>query len=339
MIKVGIIGCGQMGDVHLKLLNEMKDVRVVGVADHDLERAKGLASRGKVEIVAKDLETILDRAQPDAVHILTPPFTHASLACTALQSGCHVFVEKPMAVTTQEAHSMVTASADHKRLLTVGHNHLFNPVVREAYRRMEDGYLGRLVGIDVFHGSLPISAPWISRLPSGPWYNDVDHVLYLSRLFVGDANIIRAVGYSHIETPKIDEVHIAALNAGGWSSLTYSVSAVPFQIRLTLFGDKRTISLDLISEIMLEHRSFDMHPWLRKGIASLDMASQILLRTGGKAIRVLTGYERSWAGLRLLLEAFYAAIRGGTSAPVSLDDCLRIIEIKEEILRDLRESE
>jgi predicted dehydrogenase len=335
MIKVGIVGCGKMGDVHLKLVNGMEDARVVAVADHDLERARGLASRGKVKMVAKDLETLLERANPDAVHILTPPFTHASLACTALQAGCHVFVEKPMAMTAQEARAMAASSADHKKLLTVGHNHLFNPVVREAYRRVEDGYLGRLVGIDVFHGSLPISAPWAFKLPSGPWFNDADHLLYLSRLFVGDAHIVRAVGFAHIEKTKIDEVHIATLNAGGWGSLTYSASSVPFQIRLTLFGDKRTVSLDLISEIMLEHRSFDMHPWLRKGMTSLDMASQLLLRTGGKAVRVLTGHERSWAGLRLLLEAFYAAIRRGTAAPVSLDDCVRIIEIKEEILHHL----
>ena len=339
MIKVGIIGCGQMGDVHLKLLNNMKDVRVVGVADHDPERAKGLASRGNVKMAVKDLETLLERTNPDAVHILTPPFTHASLARTALQAGCHVFVEKPMAMTTQEARAMVASSADHNRILTVGHNHLFNPVVREAYSRVKDGYIGRPVGIDVFHGSLPISAPWISRLPSGPWFNDMDHLLYLSRLFMGDAHIVRAVGFSRIEKQRIDEVHIATLNTGGWGSLTYSVSAVPFQIRLTLFGDKRTVSLDLLSEIMLEHRSFDMHPWLRKGIASLDMASQILLRTGGKAIRVLTGHERSWAGLRLLLEAFYSAIREGTSSPVSLDDCLRVSEMKEEIQRHLKELE
>jgi 2-alkyl-3-oxoalkanoate reductase len=339
MIKVGIIGCGQMGDVHLKLVNEIKDVQVVGVADFDLERARGLASRGKVGMAVKDLETLLEKTKPDAVHILTPPFTHASLAHTALQAGCHVFVEKPMAMTTLEAREMVASSASHKRILTVGHNHLFNPVVREAYSRLKDGYIGRLVGIDVFHGSLPISAPWISRLPSGPWFNDIDHLLYLSRLFVGDAHTIRAVGFSRVEKQRMDEVHIATLNNDGWGSLTYSVSTVPFQIRLTLFGDKRTVSLDLLSEIMLEHRSFDMHPWLRKGIASLDMASQILLRTGGKAISVLTGRERSWAGLRLLLEAFYSAIREGTASPVSLDDCLRVSEMKEEILRQLKDSE
>ena len=340
MIRVGIVGCGQMGDVHLRLVNEMKDARVVGVADHDRARADGLASRGKVDLVAEDLETLLTRAAPDAVHILTPPFTHASLATAALRAGCHVFGEKPMAMTQQEATAMVTASEENGKLLTVGHNHLFNPVVRNAYRRVQDGHLGKLVGIDVFHGSLPISAPWISRLPSGPWFNDVDHLLYLSRLFLGDAHSVRAVGFAHIEKPKIDEVHIATLNTVGWGSLTYSVSAVPFQIRLTLFGDKGTLSLDLISEIMLEHRSVDTHPWLRKGIASLDMASQILMRTGEKAIGVLTGRERSWAGLRSLLEAFYAAIRrGALSPPVSLDDCVRITVIKEEILRQLREPD
>jgi 2-alkyl-3-oxoalkanoate reductase len=339
MIKVGIIGCGQMGDVHTRLVNGMKDVHVVGVADHDLERAKSLASKRNVKVAVKDLETLLESSIPDAVHILTPPFTHAPLTHTALQAGCHVFVEKPMAITTQEARAMVASSLGHNRILTVGHNHLFNPVVRDLYRRVMDGYIGKPVGIDVFHGSLPFSAPWISRLPSGPWFNDMDHLLYLSRLFMGDAQIIRAVGFSRMEKQKIDEIHVATLNAGGWGSLTYSVSAVPFQIRLTLFGDKRTVSLDLLSEIMLEHRSFDMHPWLRKGVASLDMASQILLRTGGKAIRVLTGYERSWAGLRLLLEAFYSAIRNGTSSPVSLDDCLRVSEVKEEILSHLKELE
>ena len=61
MIKVGIIGCGQMGDVHLKLVNDMKDVRVVGVADHDPERAKSLASRGNVKMAVKDLETLLGK--------------------------------------------------------------------------------------------------------------------------------------------------------------------------------------------------------------------------------------------------------------------------------------
>jgi predicted dehydrogenase len=338
MIKVGIVGCGHMGDIHLNLLRDMRNIHVVGIADQDLERARGLAAKSKVEVVAANLETLLERAKPDVVHILTPPFNHASLACTALQAGCHVYVEKPMALTSQEARSMAAAAADSKRLLTVGYNNMFSPVVREARRRVDEGYVGRLVGVDVFHGALPIHAPWIHRLPSGAWFNDVDHLLYLSRLFMNDAEAVRAIGFPSADKARVDELHLALRHAGGWSSLTYSTGAAPFQIRITLFGDQRIVEVDLISEIMVARRSFDMHPWLRKGAMSVHVASQLLSRTGWQALRVLTGHERAWGGLRSLMEAFYKAIIETAPSPVPLDQCLRIVELKEEIMRLLNES-
>jgi len=337
MIKVGIVGCGHMGEVHLNLLRGMRNIRVVGIADQDLERAKGLAAKGPVGFVAGDLETLLERAKPDAVHILTPLFTHAPLACAALRAGCHVYVEKPMALTSQEARSMAAAATENKRVLTVGHNNLFSPVVQEARRRVDAGYLGRLVGVDVFHGSLPIHAPWVHQLPSGPWFNDVDHLLYLSRLFMGDAEAIRAIGFPHADNARVDELHLALRHAGGWSSLSYSSGAVPFQIRVTLFGDQRTVELDLISEITVARRRYDGHPWLRKGLLSLDVASQLFFRTGRQAIRVLTGHERDWVGLRALMDAFYKAIAEAAPSPVPLDHCLRIVELKEEIARLVKE--
>ncbi|OGP93041.1 MAG: hypothetical protein A2156_03930 [Deltaproteobacteria bacterium RBG_16_48_10] len=338
MIKVGIVGCGLIGDVHLKILKSMKNIHVVGIADQDLKRAESLASRGKVGVFAGDLKALLELAKPEAVHILTPPFTHASLTCAALQAGCHVYVEKPMALTTQEAQLMVATAFERKRLLTVGHNNLFSPVVREACERVNDGYIGKLIGINVFHGSLPIHAPWIYRLPSGPWFNDVDHLLYLSRLFMGDADVVRAVGFSAVEKSRVDELHLALRHSGGWSSLTYSTLAAPFQIRITLFGDRQTLELDLISEIMVALRPFDMHRWFRKGVMSVDVASQVLLRTGWQAIRVLAGCERGHSGHRFLIEAFYRAINEGLPSPVSPDHCLRIVEIKEEIQHLLMEE-
>jgi 2-alkyl-3-oxoalkanoate reductase len=339
MIKVGIVGCGLIGDVHLRVLNSMKNISVVGIADRDIERAKSFASRAKVGVFAGDLETLLERAKPDAVHILTPPFTHASLACTALQAGSHVYVEKPMALTSEEAQSMVAAAAERKRLLTVGHNNLFSPVVREAYRRVKDGDIGKLIGINVFHGSLPIHTPWIYRLPSGPWFNDVDHLLYLSRLFMGDADVVRAVSFSATDKSRVDGLHLALRHPVGWSSLTYSTLAAPFQIRITLFGDKQTVELDLISEIMVALRNLDMHRWLRKGKMSLDVASQVLLRTGWQANRFFAGYERGHSGHRFLIEAFYKAIKEGLPSPVPLDHCLRIVEIKGKIQDLLKGSE
>ena len=331
MIRVGIVGCGKMGGIHSMLIRELKSARVVGFADQDIERAKRFCAQEDADFAAKDLETLLLQAKPDAVHILTPPTTHPSLAEIALRSGCHVYVEKPMALTLQDARLMRDAAVRHDRLLTVGHNHLFDTAVREAHRRFNSGKLGEIVGMNVFHNSLPNFPPWVPRLPSGPWVNDVDHLLYLSRSFMGDAQIVRAVGVPAIDHARIAEVHIAMKNTRGWSSLTYSTSTAPFQIRMSLFGTRRTLEVDLISGILVEHRHFDTHRWLRKGFAALDVASQLTFHAGRNALRVLSGRERGWSGLRRLLEAFYSAIDSGSPSPVPTEQCLRIVEIKENI--------
>lgn len=336
-MRVGVVGCGFMGEVHLKLLKSLKRVEVVGLADTNLDRARALTARGKVARAFRDLESLLEEARPGAVHIVTPPATHASLACMALRAGCHVFVEKPMALTPHEASSMIAAAAENNRILTVGHNHLFNPVVVEAHRRVNENRLGEFLGLDIFHGTLPIQSSWLDELPSGPWINDIDHLLYIAQMFMGDPCSIRAIGYPHKESSKVMELRVVIQHRAGLSSLSYSSTTAPFRIRLTLFGSERTLEVDLLAGILLEQCRIGGHRLLRKGIAALDLASQLIFGAGRNAVRVAMGRERGWAGLRALLEAFYAAVREGGSSPVPAAQGLRIVELTQEITRLLGE--
>jgi predicted dehydrogenase len=326
-----------MGEVHLSLIKDLKEVDVVGIADTYADRAQALAAREKIGPAFRDLESLLEQARPDAVHIVTPPATHASLTCMALQAGCHVFVEKPMALTAEEARSMVKVAAENNRMLTVGHNHLFDPVIREARLRVTQNELGQLLGVDIFHGALLASSAWLQELPSGPWTNDIDHLLYLSQLFMGEPQAVRAIGYPNGEGSKVTELRVMMQHRNGSSSLTYSTAVAPFRIRLTLFGTKRTLEVDLLAGILVESRDLAVHPWLRKGIAALDVASQLVLGAGRNAVRVAIGREQGWAGLRTLLEAFYKAIRDGGPSPVPAAQGLRAVELSKEIARLLRE--
>jgi predicted dehydrogenase len=335
MIRVGIVGCGRMGENHCRIVREINGVSIVGVVDPNLDRARAIAAGYAIQQAASRLEELLERTQVDAVHILTPPTTHAPLACTALQAGCHVLVEKPMALTVAEAEQMLDAAAQHDRILTVGHNHLFEPVVREAHARVVEGRLGRLVGLDVFHGSLPGSPPWVADLPSGPWINDMSHPLYLSQLFLGEPLTIRAVGYPPASRQKVTEVRVVAQHAEGVSTLTLSTDTAPFRHRITLFGTERTLEVDLINEILVETRPFSGHRWLRKGRAVLDVSTQLLLGAGRNACQVLTGHARGWQGLRALIQAFYAAIETGGPSPIPPMQGLRVVTHLEEISRQL----
>lgn len=338
MIKVGIVGCGYWGDIHLRVIKSFKNVHIVGICDHNLDKARRLAARENIGLATKDMGELLGRTNPDAIHIVTPPTSHESLVRAAIRAGCHVFVEKPMALTSGEASLMIATSTEHDRLLTVGHNYLFEPAIREAHRHVSDGRLGKLIGINVFHNSLPIYASWISKLPSGRWINDFDHLLYLSEYFMGDVQTVQVISVPTVDGSKVAELHVATQNSMGWSSLTYSTSTAPFQIRLTLFGSKRTLEVDLLSGIVIELRHFNLRSWMRKGITSFHVASQLMLRTGLNAFRVLIGGQRGWSGLRVLLTDFYAAINNGTPSPVSARKCMHIIEVKEEIQRLIKGS-
>lgn len=335
MIRVGLIGCGRMGEIHLRIIKEIPGVRIVGLADTDADRANTLAAMGGIGLVSESLEGLLELAQPDAVHILTTPATHASLTCTALKAGCHVFVEKPMALTAHEAGLMV-AAADRGKILTVGHNHLFDPVIREARARVASGHIGQLVGLDVFHGALPGLPGWVGELPSGPWMEDAPHLLYLSELFMGNPIAVWAIGHPMSEGSKVTEVRIVTQHAGGLSSLAFSVGTAPYRHRLILYGTKRTLEVDLITGTLFELRQFSGHRWLTKGMAVLHVTSQLLLGTGRNTVQVLMGRERGWPGLRALIEAFYEAIKGGRPSPVPAAQGLRVAELLEEIARLLK---
>jgi predicted dehydrogenase len=316
----------------------MHGVQVVGVADSRLDRAEALAAKGNIGSAFRDLKTLLEQARPDAVHVVTPPATHAELTAMALRAGCHVFVEKPMALTAAEAQSMIAMATEHCRILAVDHNHLFDPAVRAAQVRVAEYQLGRLIGLDIFHGALPSSSEWLEELSSGPWINDIDHLLYLAHLFMGDAHAIRAIGYPNGEQSKVTELRVLMAHREGSSSLTYSSATAPFRIRLMVYGTERTLELDVVAGLMIEHRRVGGHPWLVKGIAALDVASQLVLGAGRNATRVITGRERSWAGLRALLDAFYGAIRDNGPSPVSATEGLRIVALREEIGRQLKEQ-
>jgi len=326
-----------MGEVHLRILKKLPGVQIVGVADTDLGRANALAARGRIGLVAGDLESLLEQARPDAVHILTPPATHASLACTALKAGCHVFVEKPMALTAEDA-ALIASATEPGRVLTVGHNHLFDPVIRAARARVAAGRLGQLIGLDAFHGALPGGPVWLSELPWGPWMEDAPHLLYLSQLFMGDILTIHAIGQPNTVGSRVTELRLVAQHAGGASSITYSAGAVPFRIRLTLFGTKRAVEVDLITGTLIESREFQGHRWLTKGMATASVASQLLLGAGRNALDVLTGQVRSWPGLHALIEAFYEAIRTGGPSPVPVTQGVRVAELTEEIGRRLNRA-
>ena len=106
--RVGLVGAGYVCTRHLLALKDLPSVEVVGVCDTDQAKAQTLAQ--KFGIAAFPSLAAMAAAQPQIIHVLTPPASHCALTLEAIAMGCHVFVEKPMAESAEECDRMIAAA-------------------------------------------------------------------------------------------------------------------------------------------------------------------------------------------------------------------------------------
>ena len=135
-LRVALVGAGYVATHHLAALKQLDFVDVVGICDPQLPAAQALADRFGVKRVAARLDELAD-LQPQAVYVLTPPAFHAAIAMQAMDMGCHVLVEKPMADTVADCEAMIAAARARKVQLGVNHSDLFDPVLMQAVQDLQ----------------------------------------------------------------------------------------------------------------------------------------------------------------------------------------------------------
>ena len=127
-IRMGVIGVGNMGQHHSRILSLLKDVELVGVSDVSVERGIDIASKYRVRFFENYLDLL---PHIDAVCIAVPTRLHHSVGIDCLNAGVHTLIEKPIAANITEAESLVNAAADSKGILQVGHIERFKPAFQE----------------------------------------------------------------------------------------------------------------------------------------------------------------------------------------------------------------
>ncbi|MFC2056405.1 Gfo/Idh/MocA family oxidoreductase [Chloroflexota bacterium] len=141
MIKVGVIGLGEMGQHHARLYSQM-DCKLVGVVDINLAKAKEIGEKYHTAYYT-DYHELLPKV--DAVSIAVPTTLHHKIAIDFLKEGTHCLVEKPIALQTDEAEEMISAAREKSVNLAIGHIEQFNPAVVKLKQIIDEGTLGKLL--------------------------------------------------------------------------------------------------------------------------------------------------------------------------------------------------
>jgi predicted dehydrogenase len=133
-VRVGVIGIGNMGWHHARVLSLLRDAELVGVADPDEARGKLATEQFGCRWFA-DFHTLLEEVE--AVCVAVPTLLHHSVGLACLRAGVDVLIEKPIAATQEEASELIQAAETAGRLLQVGHIERFNPAFRELLKVMD----------------------------------------------------------------------------------------------------------------------------------------------------------------------------------------------------------
>jgi len=141
--KVGLLGAGYISEAHAKALRANNNVELYAICDLSLGKAKQVALTFDIPHFFSSLEELL-QSDVDVIHILLPPNAHFSTAQQILESGRHVFLEKPMGINSEECQKLVDLAEEKQLKLGVNHNFLFLQSYNELRNKVKDGTLGKL---------------------------------------------------------------------------------------------------------------------------------------------------------------------------------------------------
>ncbi len=289
-VKVGVIGIGNMGWHHARVLSLLKDAELCGVADLDAERGHLAEEQFNCKWF-KNFEDLLPKVE--AVCIAVPTLLHHKVGKNCLTKGKHVLIEKPIAASKQEASELIAASNKSKCILQVGHIERFNPAFRELTKVVTQEEIVVLEAMR--HSPHPDRANDVSVVLD-LMIHDLDLILELANSPVIQ---LSAVGGSSINGP-MDYVNATlGFSNGVIASLTASKMSHKKIRHLSAHCKKSLVETDFLNHTLHIHRK--SHEWY-----SADHG-ELLYRNDGFVEEINT---TSIEPLYAELEHFLQCVRG-----------------------------
>lgn len=307
-IRVGVIGVGNMGQHHTRVLSLLKDVELVGLADPNIERGLDIASKYRIRFFENYLDLL---PHVDAVCVAVPTRLHYQVGMECMKAGIHVLIEKPIAASIAEAELLVNAAAAHNCILQVGHIERFNPAFQELSQVLKTEQL------------LALEADRMS--PYSARANDVSVVLDLMihdidlLLELAGAPVVNltASGSSSGDSRYLDYV-TATLNFANGIVATLTASKVTHRkVRRIAAHCRRSLTeADFLNNEILIHRQTTANYTTDYG--------QVLYRQDGLIEKV---YTSNIEPLHAELEHFVQCVRGGYQPSVGGEQALKALRL------------
>jgi predicted dehydrogenase len=316
--RIGVVGAGSLGFHHVRLLRDVSGAVFAGFYDASAERTRHVESELGVKAAA-DLESLI--AASDALSIVVPTSAHFEVARRAIEAGKHVFIEKPITATLEQADSLLALARKRGVLIQIGHIERFNRAVRAALPHVHEP---RFVDSERLAPFSPRGSDVAVVLDL--MIHDIDLLLTL----VGAAaKSISAVGVP-VLTPTVDIANArVSFESGAVANITASRISRDRKRKIRIFQHSGYLSLDLAAGTGEFYRlKGNLAEFIASG-APLDMAAVV--------DRVILEAPEG-EPLKLELESFVAALNGIAPVVVSGEDGRTALAVALQIVTEIERT-
>ena len=340
MLKVGVVGLGHMGRLHLMNCLHIEGIKITAAADRSKMALNKAKSIGVKNLYTDYHDLLNDSSNMDAVVISLPNFLHFDSIRLALEAGLDVFVEKPMANTVEECQKIVKLVENSGREFMIGHCMRFIDATEKMKAIADIGQIGDLEVVTVeqilsgpfAHGAVPTPVPewWFDpKKAGGGVLLDLGyHLIDLFRFFTGEDPEILFSCFDHKFNLPMEDGAILILRSPesdvkgiinvGW----YQKSVFPeYNFRMILHGNAGYISSD------------DLVPRNIYLYAIKEGTKNLLRKVVGKKIKPLS-YSYYFEAYYRELQHFFDCIMSDSNPSVSAIDGLKTIELIEKVYKD-----
>ncbi len=359
MLKVAIVGCGKIADSHASAIRRIKGCEIVAVGDQEPLMARQLSERFLIKRYFSDLTKLLGEARPDVVHITTPPQSHFDIAKLCLESGCHVFVEKPFTLYEEEAQTLIALARERRRKITVGHDDQFGHAARRMRALVQSGFLGdgpvhmeshycyELGESGYATALLGDKRHWVRRIPGKLLQNVISHGLArIVEFLKSESPHVIAYGFvspflkSKGESEIIDELRVIISEEERTTAyFTFSSQMRPSLHQFCIYGSKNGLVLDHDQETLIKLRGTRFPSYAERFLPPVISAKQYLGNLSTNLRAFLANDFHMKSGMKFLIESFYRSITEGTPEPISYREILLTARIMDTIFAQLHEQQ
>jgi predicted dehydrogenase len=355
MLRIAIVGCGKIADQHVAAIRRIPDCQLVALCDREELMARQLGERFGIATCFSDVSEMLRATSPDVVHITTPPQSHFSLARQCMESGSHVYLEKPFTVTAEEARALAQLAEERNLKLTAGHNLQFTLEMLEMRRLVREGFLGgKPVHLESHFsydlGDMSYVGPllgnrnhWVRQLPGQLLHNILSHGIAKLAEFLDD-DIIELVASAH-QSPKLgslggeevlDELRVLIRDRSGTTAFfCFSTQLRPGMNQLRVCGPANSLVVDHATGSLLRCQNRSWKSYLIYFIPPV-LSAREHLRNARRNVAAFLGrrlYQDS--GMKELIERFYQSIRAGGPPPIPYREILLTAQLMDDIFAQI----